>query len=146
MPKRQLLPRPCRSKDDRAILGAAIVLPDHPELSPHSLGNLFDNTEIEEAFILHVRALSDSEREEIEKQDPAVREMIAKADGATDEDLMRLHGLMRASDVLPQGVRPPGPDRRVRPLRSRGQTHGHPNPGEPEMDCRRAARSTRAAR
>ena len=40
---------------DRAVLGAAIMLPDHPELAPESLGNLFDNTEIEEALLLHVQ-------------------------------------------------------------------------------------------
>ena len=112
--------------DDRAIMGAAIVLPDHPQLSPHSLGNLFDNTEIEEALILHVKALSDSERDEIEKQDPAVREMIAKADETTDEELMRLHGLMRPSDVL-NGMEDPGPP----------PEPGHPNPGEPQMDLPR---------
>ena len=112
--------------EDRAILGAAIVLPDHPQLSPSSLGNLFDNTEIEEALILHVKALSDSEREEIEKQDPAVREMIAKADETTDEELMRLHGLMRPTDVL-NGMEDPGPP----------PEPGHPNPGEPKMDVAR---------
>ncbi len=42
---------------DDAILGAAIVLPDHPRLAPESLGNLFDNTEIEEAlFAARARA------------------------------------------------------------------------------------------
>ena len=113
--------------EDRAIMGAAIVLPDHPALSPHSLGNLFDNTEIEEALILHVKALSDSEREEIEKQDPAVREMIAKADETTDEDLMRLHGLMRPTRRARAAWQDPA--RRPEP--------GHPNPGEPEMDVPR---------
>ena len=34
-------------------------------MAPESLGNLFDNTEIEEALLLHVQALSDSEREQI---------------------------------------------------------------------------------
>ena len=51
--------------DDDAVLGAAIVLPDHPQLAPESRGNLFDNTEIEEALLLHVHALTDAEREEI---------------------------------------------------------------------------------
>jgi len=114
----------------------------HPQLSPHSLGNLFDNTEIEEALILHVKALSDSEREEIEKQDPAVREMISKADETTDEELMRLHGLMRPSDgvINPEG---PGTLREPDPAFA-GMTDpgpppepGHPNPGEPEMDVLR---------
>ncbi len=51
--------------DDDAVLAAPIMLPDHPRIAPESLGNLFDNTEIEEALLLHVQALSDAEREEI---------------------------------------------------------------------------------
>ena len=47
---------------DDAVLGAAIVLPDHPQIAPESRGNLFDTTEIEEALLLHVHALSDDER------------------------------------------------------------------------------------
>ena len=78
--------------DDRALLGAAIVLPDHPELAPESLGRLFDNTEIEEALLLHVQTLSDTEREEIESGDPAVRELLERADAATGEEMLGLHG------------------------------------------------------
>src|SRR6185437_4091673 len=66
------------SEADDVVLGAAIVLPDHPRLAPESLGGLFDSTEIEEALLLHVRTLSDSERAEIERHDPAVREMITR--------------------------------------------------------------------
>ena len=50
------------------MLGAAIVLPDHPQIAPESRGGLFDSTEIEEALLLHVKVLSDAEREEIERQ------------------------------------------------------------------------------
>lgn len=77
---------------DAAVLGAAIVLPDHPELAPESLGNLFDNTEIEEALLLHVHALSDDERDQIAGQDPAVREMIERAESTTGDEIMGLHG------------------------------------------------------
>jgi hypothetical protein len=77
---------------DAAVLGAAIVLPDHPELAPESLGNLFDNTEIEEALLLHVHALSDDEREQIAGQDPAVREMVERAESTTGDEIMGLHG------------------------------------------------------
>ena len=77
---------------DAAVLGAAIMLPEHPELAPESLGNLFDNTEIEEALLLHVQALSDEEREGISQQDPAVREMIERADSVTDDEMLGLHG------------------------------------------------------
>ena len=52
------------------------MLPDHPQLAPDSKGDLFDGTEIEEALLLHVHALSEGEREAIAQQDPAVREMI----------------------------------------------------------------------
>ena len=83
---------------DVAVLGAAIMLPDHPELAPESLGNLFDNTEIEEALLLHVKALSDDEREEITEQDPAVREMIERADKVTKDEMLDLHGRLTFSE------------------------------------------------
>jgi hypothetical protein len=102
--------------EDRAVLGAAIVLPDHPELAPESLGNLFDNTEIEEALLLHVHALSDDEREEISGQDRAVREMIERAESTTGEDIMGLHGRLtytepeaEAEDEAPTNGGPPKP-------------------------------------
>ena len=74
------------------LLGAAIVLPDHPQLAPESRGDLFDGTEIEEALLLHVLALSDDERDEIAREDPAVRAMIARAAAATPDDILALHG------------------------------------------------------
>ena len=53
--------------------------PTIPQIAPESRGNLFDSTEIEEALLLHVQTLSDSERASIEADDPAVREMIERA-------------------------------------------------------------------
>jgi hypothetical protein len=88
------------SENDDAVLGAAVVLPDHPQLSQKSRGDLFDATEIEEALLLHVHALSDGEREEISEQDPAVREMVARAVAATPEDLFELHASMEPSNFL----------------------------------------------
>ncbi len=83
------------TESDDAVLAASYVLPDHPELAPNSKGDLFDGTEIEEALLLHVQALSEGEREAIEDQDPAVREMVARAAATTPEDLFRLHGVMQ---------------------------------------------------
>jgi hypothetical protein len=97
-------------EDDRAVLGAAIVLPEHPELAPESLGNLFDNTEIEEALLLHVHALSDPEREAIADQDPAVRKMIARAEAATNEEMLGLHGRLTYTEPNAQRRPPPGHD------------------------------------
>jgi hypothetical protein len=100
------------SPDDDVMLGAAIILPDHPQIAPESRGNLFDNTEIEEALVLHVQALSDEERAEIEQQDPAVREMIERASAVTSEELLRLHGRVEVRD--PVTLEPPRPSADVR--------------------------------
>ena len=107
--------------DDSALLAATIVLPDHPKIAPQSLGNLFDNTEIEEALLLHVQALSDDEREQIAGHDPAVREMVERAAGAAPDDVLALHGLMTPSAALPSD---PGPE----------PEPGHPNPGEAMLE------------
>ena len=65
------------SSADDVLLGAAIVLPDHPQIAPESRGSLFDSTEIEEALLLHVQVLSDDERAAIAADDPTVKAMIA---------------------------------------------------------------------
>jgi hypothetical protein len=98
--------------EDDVMLGAAIVLPDHPQIAPESRGNLFDSTEIEEALLLHVQVLSDEERAAIEEQDPAVREMVARAAAATPEDMLALHGRVTLRD--PETMEPPQPSAAVR--------------------------------
>jgi hypothetical protein len=108
------LERPCASVNtfpvlatpaDDTIVGAAIVLPDHPQIAPESRGGLFDSTEIEEALLLHVLALSDAEREQIEQQDPTVRAMIERAAAATPADIIALHGRVSLRDPDPDGDR-----------------------------------------
>jgi hypothetical protein len=94
------------------IVGAAIVLPDHPRLAPESLGSLFDATEIEEALMLHVQVLSDAERAAIDAGDAAVRAMIERAESASSEDRLALHGRL--------SLTPPEPSAAVRDP-SRGQ-------------------------
>ena len=117
-------------EDDRALLGAAIVLPDHPELAPESLGNLFDNTEIEEALLLHVHALSEDERKQISSQDPAVREMIERAESTTGEDILGLHGRLTYNE----------PDADERPA-----TNGSPPKPPPGLDEIQGEREVAAA-
>ena len=65
------------------MLGAAIMLPDHPQIAPESRGSLFDSTEIEEALLLHVLALSDDEREATADAGPGGA-ADARARGADD--------------------------------------------------------------
>jgi hypothetical protein len=119
---------------DDAILAAPIVLPDHPRIAPESLGNLFDNTEIEEALLLHVQALTKSEREQIARQDPAVRAMVEGASAATPEQMLALHGRLE-----PAGPADPGPapeSKAPQQRRSLGYASeaGHPNPGERTLE------------
>jgi hypothetical protein len=90
--------------EDDVMLGAAIVLPDHPQIAPESRGNLFDGTEIEEALLLHIHALSDEERAEIERQDPAVRDMIDRAAATTPDDIGSLHGRVTLSPPKPSAA------------------------------------------
>ena len=87
---------------DDAILGAAIVLPDHPQIAPHSLGNLFDNTEIEEALALHVSVLTDEERTAA-RTDPAVAAMIDRTLSLGPADLAHLHAELTPRADLNRG-------------------------------------------
>ncbi len=88
--------------EDDTVVGAAIVLPDHPQVAPQSRGNLFDGTEIEEALLLHVHAMPDIERDAIAAdQDPAVRAMVERAAATTPEDLFDLHAVMHPT---PQAI------------------------------------------
>ena len=83
---------------DDVVLGTTIVLPDHPQIAPESHGSLFDSTEIEEALLLHVQALSDAERAEIAAADPKVREMIVRAETASPDEILALHGRLTMRD------------------------------------------------
>jgi hypothetical protein len=84
--------------EDDALLGCAIMLHDHPQIAPESRGSLFDSTEIEEALLLHVLALSDEERDAAAAQDPAVRQMLERAARTTPQELMDLHGRVTVAD------------------------------------------------
>jgi hypothetical protein len=134
-------------RDDTAILGAAIMLPDHPQIAPESRGSLFDGTEIEEALLLHVQALSDAERAEIEAHDPVVREMVARAAEATPGEIGNLHGRVTLRD--PETTEPPseppgladpraGEDRAEaggQSFRRGGKVRIHP-PGDADLQAR----------
>ncbi len=91
------------------LLGAAIALPDYPQLAPESRGSLFDSTEIEEALLLHVKTLTEEERASI--TDPRVLEMLSRADTVTPEQITALHGRVtmrdpRAGEASAHGLRP----------------------------------------
>ena len=96
-------------EDDTAMIGATIVLPDNPAIAPKSKGNLFDGTEIEEALLLHVQALSDGERSSIAEGDPAVQAMVDRALSVAPEEILDLHGVMHPATEREQNPSAPGP-------------------------------------
>jgi hypothetical protein len=85
---------------DDAVLGAGIVLPDHPRISEHSHGNLFDNTEIEEALLLHVHTLTDEERGAAVAQDRVVGDMLERALAVGPDEIMALHSGL--TEIIPE--------------------------------------------
>jgi hypothetical protein len=87
------------SDNDDTILGAAIVLPDHPQVAPRSHGNLFDNTEIEEALVLHVHSLTDDERNAV--TDPKIRAMLDRTLALGPRDIIALHSSLEEVDNQP---------------------------------------------
>jgi hypothetical protein len=91
---------------DDVIIGAAIVLPDHPRLAPESLGGLFDSTEIEEALMIHVQVLTDEERTAITEGDPVIRAMIERAEAAGSDELLALHGRVSLEPPKPSADLP----------------------------------------
>ena len=144
------LERPCGSvntfpvlaaDDDSAVVGAAIVLPDHPQIAPESQGGLFDSTEIEEALRLHLQVLTDAERAEIAEQDPAVREMLARADAVTPQDILALHGRVTSRDPPAAGSAP-----RDRLAAARAARAARPARGRADRRDRRHAPAPAAAR
>lgn len=88
------------------VLGAPIILYDHPEIAEQSPGALFDSTEIDEILTLRVMTMTEEEKAEARATDPRAREIIDRCDTMSAGDLQQLHGLLRD----PHGPGPgPGP-------------------------------------
>ncbi|MGW8450868.1 hypothetical protein ACWGLO_05160 [Streptomyces niveus] len=84
------------------VLGAPIILYDHPEIAEQSPGALFDSTEIDEILTLRVMTMTEEEKAEARATDPRAREIIDRCDTMSPGDLQQLHGLLRD----PHGPRP----------------------------------------
>jgi len=78
-----------------ATLVSPIILYDYPQIAPESSGDLFDATEIDEILTLRVMTLSDEEKTQIANGDPRGREILERASGIGEQQLMKLHGAVR---------------------------------------------------
>ncbi len=77
------------------LLGAPIILYDHPEVAPESPGDFFDGTETDELLVHSILALSDEERREMRDSDPRGREILERTTAMSPEAILRLHGAVR---------------------------------------------------
>ena len=78
------------------ILSSPIILYDYPQIAPESAGNLFDGTEIDEILTLRIMTLTDDEKHEMRGADEHARRMLERTERLLPEEMMRLHGAMRA--------------------------------------------------
>jgi hypothetical protein len=76
------------------VLGAPIILYDHPQIAEQSPGALFDSTEIDEILTLRVMTMTDAEKAEARSTDPRAAAIIDRCDAMSAADLQRLHGVL----------------------------------------------------
>ncbi|WP_328320239.1 hypothetical protein [Streptomyces sp. NBC_00388] len=93
---------------DDTVLGAPIILYDHPEVAEQSPGALFDSTEIDEILTLRVMTMTEREKAEARATDPRAREIIERCDSMSPADLQQLHGLLRDPHAVAAPDPPPG--------------------------------------
>jgi hypothetical protein len=78
------------------MLSSPIILYDYPQIAPESAGDLFDGTEIDEILTLRIMTLTDEEKREMRGVDERARRILERTETLPAEELMKLHGAMRA--------------------------------------------------
>ncbi|GIM94654.1 hypothetical protein [Paractinoplanes toevensis] len=86
---------------DTVLLGAPIILYDHPSVAEQSPGELFDATEIDEILTLRVLTMTDAEKAEARATDPRAATIVDRCETLSPADLQRLHGGRVSPAVLP---------------------------------------------
>jgi hydrogenase maturation protease len=82
------------------MISSPIILYDYPQIAPESTGDLFDGTEIDEILSLRIMTLTDEEKKEIRRSDERARQILERTDNVPDEQLMKLHGVLRGMRPL----------------------------------------------
>jgi hypothetical protein len=83
------------------LLGAPIILYDHPQVAGESPGALFDSTEIDEILTLRVMTMTDDEKAEARATDPRAGAIVDRCDAMTAADMQHLHGARRDTPDVP---------------------------------------------
>ena len=87
------------------MLSSPIILYDHPQIAPESVGNLFDSTEIDEILSLRILTLTDDEKREMRQSDDRAREILERTENMPEEQFMKLHGVLRGLTPLKEEAR-----------------------------------------
>jgi hypothetical protein len=88
-----------------AMLASPIILYDYPQIAPESAGDFCDGTEIDEMLALRILTMTEAEKREMRHGDERARRMLERTESLSDDEMMRLHGVLR-------GLRPPAGDGR----------------------------------
>jgi hydrogenase maturation protease len=78
------------------LLSSPIILYDYPQIAPESAGDLFDGTEIDEILSLRIMTLTEDEKREMRESDDKTRQILERTEALPPEQLMKLHGVVRA--------------------------------------------------
>jgi len=81
--------------DRHTVLSSWMILPDYPQIAPESPGDLFDGGEIDQMLVLNILSLTEEEKREMRDADPRTREILERTESLSEEELMRLHGVIR---------------------------------------------------
>jgi len=102
---------PVLAGSETLLLGAPIILYDHPAVAAQSPGALFDATEIDEILTLRVMTMTDEEKAEARATDPRARAIVDRCDSLSPGQLQQLHGT-RLDDTpwWDPATDEPGPD------------------------------------
>jgi hypothetical protein len=77
------------------MLSSPIILYDYPQIAPESPGDLFDGAEIDEILSLRILTLTEEEKQEMRHSDERARRILERTESLPDEQLMKLHGVLR---------------------------------------------------
>ncbi len=82
-----------------AMLSSPIILYDYPKIAAESPGDLFDGAEIDEILTLRIQTMTDAEKMEMRQVDEHARRILERTENLAEADLLKLHGVMRATPV-----------------------------------------------
>ena len=78
------------------LLCSPIILYDHPQIAPESPGDLYDGTEIDEILTLRILSMTAAEKQEMAATDERARALLVRTESLSQQQLLRLHGVMRS--------------------------------------------------